>query len=176
MIMTQTKTKKLTLCAMFMALTCIATMFFNVRSATGYTNLGDAFVLLGAFTLGPVYGFVCGGVGSALADLLLGYAYYIPGTLLIKGGMAVIAALLLRCARGGKKAEFGFQFLGALLAEAWMVFSYWLYKTLLLNQGAAALASVPKNILQGVVGLVLALLLNQLICRIPFVKGAKAHE
>ena len=73
------KIKKLTVTALFMAMCCVSTMFLSVPSGGGYTNLGDAFVLLGAMLLGPWYGLAAGGIGSALADLLTGYAYYAPG-------------------------------------------------------------------------------------------------
>ena len=61
------KIKKLTLTAMFMAMCCVTTMFLSVPTVGGYTNLGDAFVLLGAMLLGPWYGLAAGGVGSALS-------------------------------------------------------------------------------------------------------------
>lgn len=54
----------------------------------GFVNLGDCFVLLSGWLLGPWWGGAAGGIGSMLADLLLGYGHYAPGTLIIKGLMA----------------------------------------------------------------------------------------
>ena len=72
-------------------------MLVQIPSPTnGYLNLGDAVVLLGAYLLGPAYGAAAGGVGPALADLLSGYAMYVPGTLVIKALMGLTAALLYR--------------------------------------------------------------------------------
>ena len=88
--------EKLILSALFVALGYVATIIIQVPTVTGYVNLGDAVVILAGFILGPVYGFVAGGLGPALADLLSGYGYYVPGTFLIKGGVALIACLLLR--------------------------------------------------------------------------------
>ena len=88
-------TKKLVLTALFMALTVVATMFIRVPLPLGYVNLGDAFVLLSVFILGPVYGTIAAGVGSALADLF-GYITYAPGTLIIKTTMAIVAYLLYK--------------------------------------------------------------------------------
>ena len=89
---------KLVLAALFAALTCVATMLIHIPmpATNGYINLGDGMVLLGAFLLGPAYGFAAGGLGSMLADLLLGYASYAPGTFIIKGLTALVAALILR--------------------------------------------------------------------------------
>ena len=66
-----------------MALTFVSTMFIRVPLVLGYINLGDAFVLLSVFILGPVYGTIAAGVGSALADLF-GYITYARGLYLSK--------------------------------------------------------------------------------------------
>lgn len=44
----------------------------------GYVNLGDCAVLISAWMLGPLYGGAAAGIGSALADLLSGYAHLCP--------------------------------------------------------------------------------------------------
>lgn len=89
--------KKLVLAAMFAALSSVATMVIQIPSPmSGYVNLGDCFVLLGGVVLGPVWGFLAGGVGSMLADVILGYAHYAPGTFLIKGLMALAVVLIFK--------------------------------------------------------------------------------
>ena len=75
-------TKKLVITALFMALTMVATMFIRIPLPLGYVNLGDVFVLLSVFVLGPIYGTIAAGVGSGLADLF-GFVKYAPGTLII---------------------------------------------------------------------------------------------
>ena len=94
------ETKTLVWAALFTALTTVATMVIQVPSPTGgYLNAGDAIVLLSAFLLGPIWGAVAAGVGSALADILAGYAIYAPATLIIKALMALTAGALLRRAK-----------------------------------------------------------------------------
>ena len=83
------KTKTLTVSAMLAALACVATLI-NVPSVDGYKNLGDCIVLLSGCLLGPLYGALAAGMGSALSDIILGYAYYAPATLVIKGVMALM--------------------------------------------------------------------------------------
>ena len=94
------KVKLLVMTGVFAAMACAATMVLVVPSPTGgYMNLGDTIVLLGAYLLGPVYGAIAGGVGSAMADLLAGYAMYVPATLIIKALMGLAAGLLYRALR-----------------------------------------------------------------------------
>lgn len=132
------------------ALVCAATMVIRIPTPNGgYVNIGDALVLLSGWMLGPVYGFFAAGVGSGLADLLWGYGAYVPGTLIIKGCMGLVAALTLHKSR----------LLGGIAAEIIMVGGYFLYESTLLGYGMAAAASIPGNSIQGAVGLVLGLLL-----------------
>ena len=64
------KTKKIIITALFAALTCVATMIVKIPTPTmGYIHPGDAIVLLSGFILGPVYGGLAAGIGSAFSDL-----------------------------------------------------------------------------------------------------------
>lgn len=72
--------KKMLLAALFAALACVATMVisFPIPATQGYINMGDCMVLMSGWILGGLYGALAGGIGSALADLLLGYTVYAP--------------------------------------------------------------------------------------------------
>jgi uncharacterized membrane protein len=132
------------------AVVCAATMVIRIPTPNGgYVNMGDAAVLLSGCVLGPVYGFFAGGVGSALADLLWGYGAYVPGTLIIKGCMALVAAWMM-----SQKP-----IIGGILAEVIMVGGYFLYESTLLGYGMAAAASIPGNVVQAAVGVAIGLLL-----------------
>lgn len=67
----KTSTRQLTLAALFMALTTVATMVIHipVPATQGFVNVGDSFVLLSGLLFSHYYGALIGGVGSALADL-----------------------------------------------------------------------------------------------------------
>jgi len=47
-----------------------------------------------ALLFGPIVGGIAGGLGSMLADLILGYAHYAPATLVIKGFEGVVVGFL----------------------------------------------------------------------------------
>jgi len=82
--------------AIFTALVCIATMIFsiNVPATQGFFNIGESMVFLSALLFGPFVGAFSGGVGSMLADLLLGFPYYAPATLLVKACEGAVAGAL----------------------------------------------------------------------------------
>ena len=151
--MNDKKIRKLVLAALLAALVCVATMVVQIPSPMqGYVNLGDCFVLLSGWLLGPWYGFAAGGIGSMLADIFLGYGHYAPGTLVIKFTMAVAAAYIFEAMRerSGKLAA---QLIGGAAAEIIMVLGYFGYASLWLGKGLAAAASIPGNLVQGVFGI-----------------------
>jgi len=73
--------------AVFTAFVAAATSVFSIYipATTGYFNVGEVMVYTCALLTGPYVGAFAGGVGSAISDLSLGYPYYAPGTLVIKG-------------------------------------------------------------------------------------------
>ena len=104
-----------------------------------------------------------------LADALLGYMTYAPGTLVIKGLMGLCAALIFRALRG-RTGTVAASIVGGLAAECIMVFGYFAYESTLLGYGIGAAASIPSNAVQGAVGLVLGVALYQALAHVPVVK------
>ena len=160
--MSDKKIRTMVTAAVLAALSCVATMVVQIPSPmNGFVNLGDCFVLLSGWLLGPWWGAAAGGIGSMLADLLLGYGHYAPGTLIIKGAMALVAALVFKAFRKNTAGAL----IGGVAAEVVMVAGYFGYAALLLGKGIGAAASVPGNLVQGAVGLVAGFLLLQVARR-----------
>ena len=161
---TQERTRMMVQTGAFAALACVATMVVKVPSPTnGYMNLGDTVVLLGAYLLGPVYGAVAAGIGSALADILLAAAVYAPATLVIKALMALVAGTLYRHLRR-TEGPGAFHALGVLVTcglvgEVPMVLGYWLYDALLLGSLAGSAIGIPSNLVQAAFGVTASTLL-----------------
>jgi len=82
--------------AVFTALVCVVTMGFSVYVPTteGFFNIGESMVFLSALLFGPLVGAFAGGVGSALADLILGFPHYAPATLIIKASEGAVVGIL----------------------------------------------------------------------------------
>ena len=97
--MAQAKTSStftVTVTAVFTALVCAATIIFSmyVPSTEGFFNIGESMVFLSALLFGPFVGAFAGGVGSMIADLLLGYPHYAPATLIIKACEGYVVGFL----------------------------------------------------------------------------------
>lgn len=153
--MKKESTKELCVKAMLCALVCVATMVIQipVPATNGYIHLGDSVILLSGIMFGPMCGLAAGGIGSALADVVTGYGYWAPFTLVIKAIMGYAAG---KIAYDKTDKAFGLnKFLGVGAAEIIMVVGYLLGGAILKGSILVSLASVPSNIVQGVGGAVL---------------------
>ena len=162
--------KKLILAALFAALSCVATMSIRIPTpgTGGYIHPGDAIVILSGVILGPVWGFLAGGIGSALSDLIGGYFIYVPITFVINGLVALAAGLLYQKVGKNQKSRYIAVILGGvadiiLVAGGYFVCEFFIY-------GAGSAASIPANIIQGVGGLVISCILYPILISIPNVR------
>ncbi len=152
------KTKKIVNSALLATLICIATMIIKVPSPLkGYVNLGDCVVLIAGWILPPFYGFLSAGIGSALADVFLGYAVYAPATFAIKGIMALVAYFVFKLLHN-KAGNLTARITSGILAEAVMVVGYLLFESVLYGF-IPSLVNVPANAVQGVFGIVIGTIL-----------------
>jgi uncharacterized membrane protein len=128
-----------------------------IPQTKGFFNLGEAGIYAAGLLFGPLAGAVSGGLGSALADLSLGYTQYAPFTLVIKGlEGAVVGLIAARWA--GAAGRFAGRFSATVVGGLLMVAGYFLAQAYALGLGRqAALAEVPYNLVQAAVGIALGL-------------------
>ena len=83
--------------ALMIAITTVFTVAVQVPipATTGYVNFSDVAIYFTAFLFGPWVGFVAGGVGTALADLSLGYAQFAPLSFVAHGLEGLLAGYIV---------------------------------------------------------------------------------
>lgn len=144
--------------ALMAALVCVATMIIKIPSPlNGYINLGDCIVLLSGWLLSPAWSFWAAGLGSALADVLSGYVIYGPATFLIKGLMAVVTFYGCKMLKN-KCGNLASKIISCIAAEIVMLVGYFLFAGLLYGFGPAVV-NVPANVVQGIAGIVIGVIL-----------------
>ena len=153
--------RDIALTAVMTAATAALTMVISVPfpPTRGYFNLGDAMVMLAGLLFGARLGGFAGGVGSALADALMGYPYYAPLTLLVKGTEGFLTGLI----GGGKK--FSMKVVGVIVGAIAMLVGYFSVETPLYGFGSAFAELTTINSIQVSVGAVLSIALAQIILR-----------
>ena len=163
---TQSTASKLTYTAIFAALTCILTMIIKipVPATQGYIHFGDIFVMLSGLFVGPGYGMIAAGAGSALADLFSGYALYAPVTLAIKALCALTVSVTFRALSKRFDKKIPSLIIAGVLFTAVLTGGYLVFE--LLIYGNAAFLEVPMNIIQGASGVAGACALYNIFSRI----------
>ncbi len=144
------KISKIVNCAVFSAIILVATWLVKIPlPVVGYINAGDAVILLCSFIMGPIWGGVSGAVGASLADLLSGYAVYIPATFFIKLVMGLIAGGIFELLKNNHPVIRSV--ISAIIAELIMVFGYFLFEMYALKLSSAAVLNILFNAVQGTV-------------------------
>jgi uncharacterized membrane protein len=167
--------------ALFSALVCVATMAVRIPTpgTGGYIHLGDAFVIMAGVMLGAHHGGLSAGLGSALADIFSGYAFYAPATFVIKGLAGAVCGLVYHGAgrlpsgvAAGPRGRSGIPaavrcVLCGLLSMVIVVLGYLGFE--LAVYGSGAFASVIPNLIQTGSGIVIASFLR------PVLEGIFRH-
>ena len=132
----------------FAALVAVATVFVQIPNppTRGYINFGDIMIFVSALTFGPVVGGFAGSIGSSIADIASGFAYFAPFTFVIKGVEGALAGLI------SNRKSIRRDIIAVVFAGAEMVTGYFLAEFFPLQFGWAALTEVPGNISQILVG------------------------
>lgn len=165
--------KKIVMAALFAALACVATMSIRIPTpgTSGYIHPGDGVVILSGVILGPGWGLLAAGIGSAMADLLGGYFIYVPITFVIKGAVAFVAGSIYRQIGKSEKRRYAAVVLGGLCDMLLVSAGYFLCETMLYG-AAAAMASIPANIIQGLSGLLIGCVLYPALLKVPDIRRA----
>lgn len=143
------------------AAVAVATLFTRIPVGIGYLNFGEVFIYTGAFLFGGTVGGLAGGIGAAAADVVSGYVFFAPVTLVAKGieGYVVgeVAGESLR-----SKA------IAVAVGAPFMIVAYVLAVAYLEGFPLALGKELPIDILQAAVGFALAVPLSKVLeDRIP---------
>ena len=154
-------TQELVFTALMTALVFVATYLPHIPIPLGYAHLGDAVIFLLALLTPRRSALFSACVGSALADLLGGFAIWIVPTLVIKFVMAEIVYRIGR--RGDAIAPRASIIAALLLSSLWMAAAYTLAGAVLYASLPAALASAPGLLMEGIVNSIIAFFLLPLL-------------
>ena len=150
--------KTLVIASFSIAIIFVFTAFITIPIGQfGYVNVGDSGIMVFASLLGAPLAFIVSGLGSAMADLYLGFTQYALFTFLIKGLEGFVIALLLSKLKGK------LQPIAYLCGVVIMVVGYYLSDAFLLQSAYAALGGIAFNVVQGITSVVIATVLSTLL-------------
>ena len=159
------KTKQLTIGAVLIAINIVLSYVAKLPTPTGFVSLVETGIFIGAWHFGSKMGLAVGGLTGFLLDLFAGYPQWMFFSLIIHGTEGWIIG------HYNVKKTVGIRILGNFLGGLAMVVGYWVAGSFLLwvtggskmslqSAALAGLTDVPANIVQVLVGFILALIVS----------------
>ena len=169
--MEKVKTKRIVMDGLMIALVFLVTFFTKIPGPVGPFNIGDAVIMVTAIILGRNSGMVAGALGSAAADIAMGYTMFSPFTLVVKGLEGYITGTIAY--RGGnEKAGNARIIIGVIAGAVVMIAGYFFSELLILpvfdkSFGLAMAINdlVSVNLIQGGVSAVAGYLFSTLLIK-----------
>lgn len=157
--MKNNRLKMMTVTALLTALNVVISriLIIPIPFTHGNINLCDAGIFIVAMLYGPWAGLFTGAVSGFLLDLISGYSQYMFFSLIVHGLEGLVVGLLFQRLRANssKAKQVGIMLVGTII----MVSGYFCSDSILYNI-QTGLVGIPMNCIQGIVGLVVALLLT----------------
>ena len=129
-----------------------------IPATLGYINLGDTMIFVVAILFSPVTAMISGGIGSALADVLLGYTQWALFTLIIKGLEGLICGLIIVKFRkifiDGRLVK-TMSLVAMISGGLVMIVGYFFGGWILFGTWQSSIVSVPQYLIQAVASVVL---------------------
>lgn len=131
----------------------------------GFLNFGEIIIYTAAFLFGPIIGGLAG-VGATFADIALGYTFFAPVTFVVKGLEGIIVGHISGQSRVSR-------IIAVAVGAPIMIVGYFLTVAYLQGIPIAIATELPIDILQAVVGLVVAIqLAESLEARLPRISAS----
>lgn len=155
----RSKTQEMVICAIFIALTYVATWLINIRlpfvGGGGLIHLGNVPLFVGAMLFGRRTGALAGAFGMGLFDLFSGWTAWAPFTFAIVGAMGYVVGLMAE--RKPFKNIHVNNVVSLALALVIKIAGYYFAEVILYGNWIAPLGSIPGNIVQVTVAAVIVL-------------------
>jgi uncharacterized membrane protein len=153
-------TKDMVETALLTALVFVATAFINIRlpilASGGLVHLGTVMLFIAAIVFGKEKGAIAGAVGMAIFDLSSGWALWAPFTFIVRGVMGYMVGYIT-WSKNREGKNLAFNLLAVVLSGAWMIAGYYITEGILYGNWVSPVASIPGNVTQIVLGLILGL-------------------
>ena len=161
-------TKDMVETALLTALVFVATAFINIRlpilASGGLVHLGTVMLFVTAIVFGKEKGAIAGAVGMGIFDLSSGWALWAPFTFVVRGIMGyMVGAIAWSKSKNGNSLSLNL--FAVILSSVWMIAGYYATEGILYGNWVSPAASIPGNVTQIVLGLILGLPIAKILKR-----------
>lgn len=170
---TRSRTFNLIVNAMLIAIVFVATLLLNIRlpivANGGLVHLGTALLFIIAILFGPKKGAIAGAFGMAIFDLVSGWTLWAPFTFIARGLQGyIVGKIAWSGGRNGSSVLLNLT--GMIVSVPIMLGVYYVCEAVLYGSWIIPAASIPGNLVQNGVGMVIAIPVAIVLKKVPMFK------
>ncbi len=165
------KTLDLILTSMLVALVFVSTVFLNIKlpitANGGLVHLGTAMLFIASILFGPKKGALAGAIGMGLFDMVGGWLVWAPITIVARGLQGYLVGKIA-WSKGRNGNSMGMNITATIISMPFMIAVYYIGEGILYGNWVAPLASIPGDIVQNVLGLLIAIPVCAALKKVPY--------
>lgn len=167
------KTFDLVITSLLVVLVFLSTFFLNIRlpiaANGGLVHLGTAMLFIASILFGPKKGAIAGAIGMALFDMVGGWLIWAPITFVARGLQGFIVGKMA-WSKGRKGNSLAINLTATIVSSPLMIAVYYIGEGILYGNWIAPLASIPGDVVQSVVGIIIAIPVCVALKKVPYFK------
>jgi uncharacterized membrane protein len=167
------KTLDLIMTAMLVALVFLSTFFLNIKLPIsvngGLVHLGTAMLFIASILFGPKKGALAGAIGMGLFDIMGGWLLWAPITIVARGLQGFIVGKIA-WSNGRKGSSLALNVTATIVSIPFMIAVYYLGEVILYGNWIVPLTSIPGDLLQNALGMIIAIPVCVALKKVPYFK------
>ncbi|MFJ7307450.1 ECF transporter S component [Peribacillus frigoritolerans] len=167
------KTMDLIITAMLIALVFLSTFFLNIKlpiaANGGLVHLGTAMLFIASILFGPKKAALAGAIGMGLFDIVGGWTLWAPITIVARGLQGYIVGKIA-WSKGRNGTSIAFNVIATIVSIPFMIAVYYIGEGILYGNWIAPLASVPGDLVQNILGIIVAVPVCVALKKVPYFK------
>ncbi|MEW5553382.1 ECF transporter S component [Peribacillus frigoritolerans] len=159
--------------AMLIALVFLSTFFLNIKlpiaANGGLVHLGTAMLFIASILFGPKKAALAGAIGMGLFDIVGGWTLWAPITIVARGLQGYIVGKIA-WSKGRNGTSIAFNVIATIVSIPFMIAVYYIGEGILYGNWIAPLASVPGDLVQNILGIIVAVPVCVALKKVPYFK------
>ncbi|MFJ7364622.1 ECF transporter S component [Peribacillus frigoritolerans] len=159
--------------AMLIALVFLSTFFLNIKlpiaANGGLVHLGTAMLFIASILFGPKKAALAGAIGMGLFDIVGGWALWAPITIVARGLQGYIVGKIA-WSKGRNGTSIAFNVIATIVSIPFMIAVYYIGEGILYGNWIAPLASIPGDLVQNILGIIVAVPVCVALKKVPYFK------
>ncbi|MCP1490433.1 putative membrane protein [Peribacillus frigoritolerans] len=167
------KTMDLIITAMLIALVFLSTFFLNIKlpiaANGGLVHLGTAMLFIASILFGPKKAALAGAIGMGLFDIVGGWTLWAPITIVARGLQGYLVGKIA-LSKGRNGTSIAFNVIATIVSIPFMIAVYYIGEGILYGNWIAPLASIPGDLVQNILGIIVAVPVCVALKKVPYFK------